>query len=98
MSRPKKDFEYGMSGEVPMCCWTCGYHKELERWDYTNVRKQGVPKTDEGYVCTAFAYEGLVVQMIGNNDDTSYCECWTEATEEEMERKRRNDGERTQNG
>ena len=76
-----------MNGETPMCCWTCGYHKKLERWDYANVRKQGVPKIDEGYVCTAFSYDGVIIQMVGHNDDTGYCECWTEATEEEMERK-----------
>ena len=80
MSRPKyKDYEYGMSGETPMCCWTCAHRKWIERWDYTDVRKQGVPKTaEEGFACLGLVHEGIVIKMIGLNEDTEYCEMWEE--------------------
>ena len=79
MSRPKKDFEYGMCGDTPMTCWTCGNRKWLERWDYTNIREKGVEHTaEQGFACLGLASEGIVIKMIGLNEDTAYCEMWKE--------------------
>ena len=58
------------------CCETCRNNLQLERWDYT---KPNVPKEEmDGYVCLAFASEGLAVQMIGSDPETGRCEMFSQ--------------------
>jgi len=60
------------------CCKTCKYRMTLERWDYTDIQNQGVQKTKyDGFACMAFASEGLVVHLVGANEDRDMCECYT---------------------
>ena len=56
-------------------CTNCRLKLRLEKWDYS---KRGVPKQEqEGYVCLAFANEGLAVQMVGINPEDGGCEMFT---------------------
>ena len=58
MSRPK--------------CTNCRLKLRLEKWDYS---KRGVPKQEqEGYVCLAFANEGLAAQLVGIDPEDGGCE------------------------
>lgn len=61
-----------------MCCATCKNKLDLEKWDYSDVRNKGVPKQKEdGYVCLAFAHEGLCIHMVGNDPEKEMCECYS---------------------
>lgn len=56
------------------CCANCRRAYRLEKLDYS---KGGCEHTDmEGYICMAFADEGLASWMVGNNPDTGMCECY----------------------
>ena len=58
-------------------CSTCGRCMRLERWDWSNVLEQGVPKTKEdGFACLAFVHEGLVIHAVGLDEDADGCEMW----------------------
>ena len=49
------------------CCATCRHRLDLEKYDYENG---GCEHTSmEGYACTALAYEGTVVWMVGLRED-----------------------------
>lgn len=66
--------------EIIQMCLTCGRHKRLQKWDWSNIREKGVPKTEEeGFACLAFIGEGIVVHAVGLSDD-GYCEMWTQST------------------
>ena len=79
MGRPRKNYDTGMCGDTPMMCWNCANRKWIERWDYTDVKHQGVPKiAEEGFACLGFADEGIVAKMVGLNENTEYCEMWKE--------------------
>ena len=56
-------------------CTNCRLKLRLEKWDCS---RRGVPKQEqEGYVCLAFANEGLAVQMVGANPEDGRCEMFT---------------------
>ena len=59
-----------------MCCDTCKYKLQLEKYDYS----QGGCKHTvmDGYVCLAFAHEGLAVWMYGNDSSIGKCEEYVE--------------------
>ena len=60
-------------------CKTCKNRLDLEKWDYSGIQNQGVPKTKyDGFACLAFAHEGLVVHLVGANEDRDMCECYSE--------------------
>ena len=60
-------------------CKTCKNRLDLEKWDYTDIRNHGVSKTKyDGFACLAFASEGLVVHLVGTNEDRDMCECYSE--------------------
>lgn len=55
-------------------CKNCRYRLELMKLDY---RRRGCKHTKmEGFLCTAFADEGIANWMLGLDDDNSKCECW----------------------
>lgn len=59
------------------CCTTCKKRYALERWDYTDVHNNGVPKTRmEGFACTCFIDEGIVIWQVGSDPKTGMCECY----------------------
>lgn len=59
------------------CCATCKKCHALERWDYSDVRNNGVPKTRmEGFACTCFIDEGIVIWQVGSDPETGMCECY----------------------
>lgn len=59
------------------CCATCKRRYTLEKWDYTDVCHNGVPKTKmEGFACTAFCDDGIVIWQVGGSDIGSICECY----------------------
>ena len=61
------------------CCKTCKLRLDLEKWDYSDIWNQGVPKTKyDGFACLIFVHEGLVVHLIGVNEDRDMCECYSE--------------------
>lgn len=56
-------------------CANCKYNLKLVKYDYS---KGGCVHTDyDGYACMAFASEGLVIHMVGDNPETERCEVWT---------------------
>ena len=60
-------------------CKTCKNRLDLEKWDYSDIKDQGVPKTEyDGFACLAFAHEGLVVHFVGVNEEVDMCECYSE--------------------
>ncbi len=64
-------------------CLNCRNRFALERLDYS---KGGCEHTSmEGYVCMAFADEGVANWMVGLKQTEAACECWTHMEE----RKRR---------
>lgn len=59
------------------CCATCKYNVEIQKWDYTDVRNNGVVKTTlEGHGCMLFLSEGKAIQKIGIDPDDGMCECY----------------------
>ena len=57
------------------CCNNCRLKMRLEKSDYS---QGGCIHTDyDGYACLAFANEGVVCHMVGNNPDTGICEMFT---------------------
>lgn len=56
------------------CCKTCGHNLKLTRFDYTDT---GCKHTEmEGFICTAFAFEGDAIWMMGLNQEKDLCECF----------------------
>lgn len=54
------------------CCKNCKRNLKLTKFDYS---QGGCKHTDmEGFICTAFAYEGEAVWMIGLNQEEGLCE------------------------
>jgi len=55
-------------------CNNCLYQKRLIQYDYSG---KGCKHTDQdGYACTAFASEGEVIWLIGNEPSAGMCECY----------------------
>lgn len=55
------------------CCKTCRHRLDLVKFDYA---RGGCEHTNvEGYACTALAYEGTVVWMVGLEEDQK-CEAY----------------------
>ena len=55
-------------------CHICKYRLRLERLDYSG---RGCKHKDmEGFICLAFASEGVATWMVGLDPDDSKCECW----------------------
>ena len=56
-------------------CKTCNKHLDLVKLDYS---KGGCEHTDqEGFICLAFASEGTACWMVGQDENTGFCECYT---------------------
>lgn len=56
------------------CCNTCNKQLKLEKCDYSNG---GCEHTDmEGFLCLAFAYEGIGCWMVGLKGE-GQCEVWS---------------------
>ena len=73
------DYEEGKHDKE--CCRTCRWSSELQRWDYSNVRENGVVKQKmDGFACTAFAdsENRVVIQKIGSDIDFGFCEMYCE--------------------
>ena len=59
---------------MPENCATCRRCYRLEKLDYS---KDGCEHTTmDGYVCMAFADEGLACWMVGEDMDSGMCECY----------------------
>ena len=57
-------------------CGNCANCYKLEKLDFS---QGGCIHTEmEGYICMAFADEGLACWMVGEDLDSGRCECWTE--------------------
>ena len=58
------------------CCKECKFYKELERWTYKETAQgQEVEHiTAPGFACLGLAYEGIVINMIGVDENTELCE------------------------
>lgn len=55
-------------------CNNCLYMKTLIQFDYSG---KGCKHTkQDGYACTAFASEGEVIWLIGDDPSTGMCECY----------------------
>ena len=64
------------SEDCTMCCANCQHMLLPKRADYS---RGGCETTwMEGFVCTAFADEGIAMWMIGCNEHTAHCECFCE--------------------
>lgn len=62
------------------CCKNCKFYKELETWTYTQT-ESGTDvehKTASGFACLGFAYEGIVVNLVGVDENTEKCEMFLE--------------------
>ena len=53
-------------------CTNCRLKLRLEKYDYSKGGCKHTPK--DGYICLAFANEGLAVQMVGINPEDGGCE------------------------
>lgn len=54
------------------CCSTCKKKLDLVKYDYSDC---GCTHTKyDGYACTIFGSEGLIVHMVGCNPDEGRCE------------------------
>lgn len=58
---------------MPENCATCRRCYRLEKLDYSNGCEH---TTMDGYVCMAFADEGLAFWMVGEDIDSGMCECY----------------------
>lgn len=59
------------------CCATCKRRYTLVKWDYTDVRNSGVPKTQmEGFACTCFSNEKIIIWQIRTDPGMGMCECY----------------------
>ena len=56
-------------------CTECKLKLRLEECDFSKRGCLHIPK--DGYICLAFAHEGLAVHMIGVNPETGGCEMFT---------------------
>lgn len=63
------------------CCNNCKYQKKLIQFDYSE--KGCKHTTQDGYACMAFAIEGEVIWMIGNDPSVEMCECYMRRNENE---------------
>jgi len=55
-------------------CANCKRRYKLERLDYSNG---GCIHTDmDGYICMAFADEGIACWIVGESEETGICECY----------------------
>ena len=55
-------------------CHNCNYRLKPKLFDY---RGKGCKHKDmKGFVCLAFANEGIATLMVWLDDDDSKCECW----------------------
>ena len=60
---------------INQCCNTCKHKMKLEKWDYS---QGGCIHTDyDGFACTAFGYEGVIIHNVGGNPAKGMCECYT---------------------
>lgn len=59
---------------VEMNCKNCKHHMYLYKWDYS--MGGCIHSTCDGFACTALADEGEIIHMVGNDEDTGYCEMW----------------------
>lgn len=58
---------------MPDGCHNCKYRLKPKKLDY----RRGCKHTDmKGFICLAFANEGIANWMLGLDDDDSKCECW----------------------
>lgn len=56
-------------------CKNCAYFYKLDKSDYS---KNGCThQMLEGYICMAFADEGIASWMYGVSEDGSICECYS---------------------
>lgn len=54
------------------CCKNCKLYKELETWTYSS---DGVEhRTATGFACLAFCHEGIVVNLVGIDENEGFCE------------------------
>ena len=61
-------------------CKTCNKRFDLKRFDYSTI---GCEHTDmDGFICMAFADENIAIWMVGINEDTEGCECYTKRRSE----------------
>ena len=73
------------------CCENCSHCLEIDKINYSKVGSgESIHSTPEGYICTAFAYEGVGTWMIGNDKETAHCEMYSEATEEFLKLRQQN--------
>lgn len=57
-------------------CATCKNRFDLRRFDYSHG---GCEHTNmDGFICMAFADERTAIWMVGINEDSDGCECYTE--------------------
>ena len=59
-------------------CETCDLRKEIEKLDYSNGGcTHSIP---EGYICLAFANEGVASWIVGHPAYDGMCECYVPKT------------------
>lgn len=60
--------------KINECCDTCKYKMKLEKWDYS---QGGCIHTDyDGFACTVFGYEGVILHHVGGDSARDRCECY----------------------
>ena len=67
--------------EKKYCCKNCRFHKNMETWVYDDF---GVDhKKDVGFACLGFLNEGLVINLVGIDEESEMCEMFAQKTYEE---------------
>ena len=60
---------------VTECCKNCALRYDLRKADYSHGGCEH--SKEEGYCCGAFAREGMMIHMVGTNEETGLCEVFT---------------------
>lgn len=61
------------------CCATCKRNLKIEKLDYSEGGcKHSHP---EGFICLAFAYEGVASWMVGSDPENEMCEVYAPKNE-----------------
>lgn len=58
------------------CCANCKFKMNIEKWDYRHGGCNHTP--EQGYACLSFTDEGVVIWMIGCDENKDHCEAFVE--------------------
>ena len=64
------------------CCTTCEYKCKIEKLDFS--QRGCVHSYPDGYACTVFVNDGVILWSVGRNSDRGMCELYEESDKEKI--------------